>query len=113
MFTTNLFTALILPLGGGALIFGLWTVIGLLQRSRISTPKKKKKWVLGVCADYSQYVGIPLWVVRLYALLYSPLLIGVFFYFLYYFVMKERKTPAMEEPNKRPVKITKMDSHYY
>ena len=97
-----------------SLIFAVWTIYGLTQRKhRKSLPPLKKKWFLGVCADFSQYVGMPLWVVRLYAILYSPFIVGILFYFLYYLVIKVHPSPPVITPSKRPVKITKMESHHY
>lgn len=98
-----------------ALLFGIWTIIGLLKRaSRPSANRlKKRKWILGVCADFSYYVGIPLWIVRLYALVYGPLLLGFIFYLLYYWVMRLRKKTRPPVTSKPPATVTKMDIHRY
>ncbi len=106
----------VLILGTLALIFGIWTLIGLLKRAfgKAKQRPRRKKIILGVCADFSQLVGIPLWVVRLYALLYAPFLVGIFFYLLYYLVMRLRKqTPPPLAPTERPLSVTKMDTYHY
>ncbi|MBF0280582.1 MAG: PspC domain-containing protein [SAR324 cluster bacterium] len=106
-------TALVI-FGGLTLIFGIWTFFGLLTNS----PKKKqqrrkgKKAILGVCADFSWQIGIPLWIVRIYAVLYAPLLLGIIFYFLYYSVMKLRK-PQVPLNEERSVNVTRMEIHRF
>ncbi len=100
--------------GGLALIFGIWTFVGLFIKppKKNQTRRKSKKIILGVCADFSWYVGIPLWIVRLYAIAYAPLMLGLVFYFLYYLMMKLRKPsePVLEE---RAVNVTRMEIHRY
>ncbi|MBF0288297.1 MAG: PspC domain-containing protein [SAR324 cluster bacterium] len=108
-------TIIIIILGAFLLFFGIWTFLGLLRRNRGVPPNdlKKKKLVLGVCADFSSYVGIPLWIVRLYALVYAPFLLGLLFYLLYYLVMKLRKSPSPVVEEDRSIQITRMDIHRY
>ena len=105
---------IIVIFGGLTLIFGLWTFFGLFIRTpkRNKQRRKSKKMILGVCADFSWNIGIPLWIVRLYAVVYAPLVLGILFYFLYYFVMKLWKPsdPVIEET---PINITRMEIHRY
>lgn len=98
-----------------ALFFGIWTAIGLFRQMTGKAPErpKKRKVILGVCADFSSYVGIPLWLVRFGALIYAPWIVGILFYLLYYWMMKHR-TPRPKKPEtKTPANITKMDIHRY
>lgn len=105
---------LIIVLGFLSLIFGLWTVIGLSRQNKRAVSKtRKKKWFLGVCADFSQYVGIPLWIVRLYAILFAPFILGIVFYLMYYLVIRNRKEPQKPQKPKKPLQITQMESHHY
>ncbi|MBF0349690.1 MAG: PspC domain-containing protein [SAR324 cluster bacterium] len=103
--------ALFLILGALSLIFGVWTLFGLLF-SRRKHRRVSRKWILGVCADFSAWVGIPLWLVRLYALLYAPLILGLLFYLLYYWAMK-RRPPPPPVAARPPPEVTKMKSVYY
>ena len=100
--------------GGLTLFFGIWTIYGLFFQSpkKRQQRRKGKKIVLGVCADFSSVVGIPLWLVRLYAVVYAPLVLGIVFYLLYYLVMKLRKpiSPVLDE---RSINVTRMEIHRY
>ncbi len=108
-------TIIIVILGIFLLIFGIWTFLGLLRRkqNRLPNHPKGKRIILGVCADFSMYVGIPLWIVRLYALIYAPFLLGFLFYLLYYLVMKLRKAPSSPIEQERSIHVTRMDIHRY
>lgn len=109
----TLYNTLVLTFGTLTLIFGIWTFFGLAIKppSQKVRETRRKKIILGVCADFSATVGIPLWIVRLYAVVYAPLLLGLVFYLLYYWVMKRRKPPAPKQ--KRPVNVTRMEIHRY
>lgn len=98
-------------LGLTALIFGIWTVLGLLFGSRGKDRKAGKRWFLGVCADFSHLVGIPLGLVRMLTLIYAPFLIGLLFYVLYYYVLGLReKNQPKPQPRLAKPQITRMDS---
>lgn len=100
-------------LGIFAVIFGIWTILGLCFYKQRKI-KRKRKILLGVCADFSQFVGIPLWLVRLYALVYSPFIIGIVFYLLYYLVMRSRpRKKTIKNKNRKSVQITRMESRHY
>lgn len=105
--------AIVLTFGALTLFFALWTFFGLFIRppSPRFRERPRKKMILGVCADFSATTGIPLWMVRLYAVTYAPLLLGLFFYLLYYWAMKRRKpAPSAKKP---PANITHMEIHRY
>ena len=93
------------------LIFASWTIINLIHKPPYQKPVSKK-WFLGVCSDYSSYVNIPLWVVRLYAIVFSPLIIGPIFYFFYYWILQKRLLKKTTEISKEVI-VTKIDSHHY
>ena len=108
----TLHNAIVLTVATLTLLFGIWTVIGLFFKppAKSFRERPRKKIILGVCADFSATVGIPLWIVRLYAIVYAPLLLGLVFYLLYYWAIKRRKPPS---PEKKPPAITRMEIHRY
>ena len=57
---------------------------------------KQRKWWFGVCADFSETVGIPFSIVRLFVLLYIPVRLGPVFYFIYYLGYPEQGAFAIE-----------------
>ena len=94
-----------------ALVFGVWTIWGILDTSP-RTQKIPAKRILGVCADFSVQAKMPLWFVRCCAMLFTPLLIGILFYIAYYFAMLRRKA-RQPVATKNDVNITRMDSYHF
>lgn len=104
-------------LGTLLLFFGICTLIGLFQLmlGRKPTGTPSKRWLLGVCADFSHLIGIPLWLVRTYAVVFTPMLVGIIFYFLYFLVMLSLRKPAVkaQPDNPRNVNVTRMDTYHF
>ena len=102
-------------LGALALVFGVWALIGFLlnmSRKQGKPLEKQPKRILGVCADFSAHVMIPVWIVRGYAILYSPFLVGVLFYFCYYWLMSCFRQKAMTS-SESDVEVTHITSRHY
>ena len=71
----------------------------------------KNCW-LGVCADLSKTLDIPVVVVRFYILLYKPFGLGLIFYFIYYcFILKRVPIPLLTP--KQEIQITKIKIYYF
>jgi phage shock protein PspC (stress-responsive transcriptional regulator) len=105
---------LLLLIGLLSLIFAFWTAYGLYRRHAGNLPEspvQQKRW-LGVCADFSTTVGIPVGFVRFIILLYTPVGLGAVFYFIYYFAIRKPATLPPTIPE-RELQITKIESHYY
>ena len=50
---------------------------------------------------------------RVFFLIYTPLVIGPILYILYYIVMRVRKTASSIEEDTRNLQVTKIERHYY
>ena len=87
---------------------------GLIRRYRGTLPEHLpiKNWWLGVCADVSKTLAIPVGAVRFFALLYTPLGLGLIFYFIYYwFIIKRVFIPLLTPEHE--IQITKIKSYYF
>jgi len=87
---------------------------GLIRRYRGTLPENlpSKNWRIGVCADVSKTLGIPVVAVRFYVLLYIPLGLGLIFYFIYYwFIINRVPIPLLAPEHEIP--ITKFKSYYF
>ena len=73
-------------IGIPSLLFGLLIAYGLIRRfnGNLNDAPPKNRWILGVCEDFSRMVGMPLWLMRVFFLIYTPLVIGPILYILYY-----------------------------
>ncbi len=98
-----------------SLLFGIWISYGLYRRYHGILPDmpKRRKWLLGVCEDFSRMVGIPLAVMRLFFLLYTPLVFGPALYLIYYLVMRVRSAKTQTPVPVSQPQITKIESLYY
>ena len=87
---------------------------GLIRRYRGTLPEHlpSKNWWLGVCADVSKTLGIPVVAVRFYVLLYIPLGLGMIFYSIYYWVIINRVSIPLLTPE-HEIQITKYKSYYF
>jgi len=87
---------------------------GLIGRYRGALPKHLpiKIWWLGVCADLSQTLCIPVVAVRFYVLLYIQLGLGLIFYFIYYWFIINRVLFPLLTPE-HEIQITKIKSYYF
>ncbi len=101
-----------------AILFGTWTIWGLSDSSKRPENRPTKK-VLGVCADFSVQAKMPLWFVRMCAVLFIPLLLGIVFYLAYYWAILQRRPKEPPTPKQKPpakshdVQITRMDSYHF
>ena len=50
---------------------------------------------------------------RIFFLIYTPLVIGPILYILYYIVMRVRRTATPIEEDTSNLQVTKIESHYY
>jgi len=65
-----------------------------------------------VCADVSKTLGIPVIAVRFIVLLYTPLVLGLIFYFIYYwFIINRVSIPPLTPEDK--IQITTIKSCYF
>ena len=103
------------------LLIGLLSVVsafcimrGLIRRYMGTLPEHlpSKNWWLGVCADVSKTLGIPLVAVRFYVPLYIPLGLGLIFYFIYYWFIINRVSIPLLTPE-HEIQITKIKSYYF
>ncbi len=95
-------------------IFAFWTASGLYRRHAGNLPEspvQQKRW-LGVCADFSTTVGIPVGFIRFIILLYTPVGLGPVFYFIYYLVIRNKEPIPLKSPE-RNLQISKIESHYF
>ena len=62
-------------IGIPSLLFGLLIAYGLIRRfnGNLNDAPQKNCWILGVCEDFSRMVGMPLWLMRVFFLIYTPL----------------------------------------
>jgi len=97
------------------LLFAAWIVVGLIRHhtGMLEERPKRKRWLLGVCEDFSRQVGIPLGILRLLLLLYGVLGIGVLFYLLYYCAMRRWQQVVPEPVVPPPPTVTRIESHHY
>ena len=102
-------------IGIPSLLFGLLIAYGLIRRfnGSLNDAPPKNRWILGVCEDFSRMVGIPLFLIRLFFLIYTPLVIGLILYILYYIVMHVRRTAPPIEEDTSNLQVTKIESLYY
>ena len=103
-----------LAIGLPSLFFAILTASGLYRRQTGTLPVRplQRKWLLGVCTDFSETVGIQVGFVRFIILLYTPVGLGAVFYFIYYFVILNRAVLPPTLPEREP-QITIIESHYY
>nr|ADI18003.1 hypothetical protein [uncultured delta proteobacterium HF0200_19J16] len=87
---------------------------GLIRRYMGTLPEHipSKNWWLGVCAEVSKTFGIPVVAVRFYILLYTPLGLGLIFYFIYYWFIINRVFIALLTPE-HEIQIKKIKSYYF
>ena len=87
---------------------------GLIRRYRGTLPEHlpSKNWRLGVSADVSKTLGIPVVADRFYVLLYIPLGLGLIFYFIHYWFIKNRVSIPLLTPE-HEIQITKIKSYYF
>ncbi|GEM_PF-268190 len=86
---------------------------GLIRRYSRTLPEHlpSKNWWLGVCADVSKTLGIHVVAVRFFVLLFTPLGLGLIFYFIYYGFIIDRVSILLLTPEYE-VQITKIKSCY-
>ena len=71
-----------------------------------------KNWWLGVCVDVSKTLGISVFAVRFYVLIYIPLGLGLIFYFIYYWLIINRVfIPLLTLWHE--IQVTKIKSYYF
>ena len=115
----SMIKVMILVLGAISLAIGFLASFQLYRRyeeREEASAKPTQKWVLGVCADIAKLMRVPVSVVRIIVLSYSFLLLGILFYFTYYWVMRRRLRNSLrrrDTPEKDPIRITKIDSIHY
>jgi len=87
---------------------------GLIRRYRGTLPEHlpSKNWWLGVCANASKTLGIPVVAVRFYLLLYAPLCLGMIFYFIYYWFIINRISIPLLTPE-HEIQIKRIKSYYF
>ena len=102
-------------IGLPSLIFGLLIALGLFRRfnGKLEETTPKKRWILGVCEDFSRMVGMQLWLMRVFFVFYTPLGIGPVLYIFYYIVMRVRSAPPSLKENPSNLQVTKIESRYY
>ena len=71
-----------------------------------------KNWWLGVCAEVSKTLAIPVGAVRFFELLYTPLGLGLIFYFIYYWLTINRVFIPLLTPE-HEIQITNIKSYYF
>jgi len=86
---------------------------GLIRRYSRTLPgyPSIKKWRCGVCADLSKKLGIHVVSVRFFVLLFTPLGLGLIFYFIYYWFIINRVSILLLNPE-HEVQIIKIKSCY-
>ncbi|MCH2281035.1 MAG: PspC domain-containing protein, partial [SAR324 cluster bacterium] len=84
---------------------------GLIRRYRgtLTEHQPSKYWWLGVCAEVSKNLGIHVVAVRFFVLLYTPLGLGLIFYFIYYWFIINRVSIPQLTPE-HEIQITKINS---
>ena len=87
---------------------------GLIRRYRwtLQVHPPSKNWWLGLCADVTKTLGKPVVAVRFYFLLYTPLGLGLIFYFIYYWFIINRVSIPLLTPEYE-IQITKIKSYYF
>ncbi len=87
---------------------------GLILRYRATLPGHllSKNWWIGVCADASKMLGITVVAVKFFVLLYTPLGLGLIFYFIYYWFFKNSVSIPLLTPE-HEIQITKIKSYYF
>ena len=89
------FTLLLIRLH--SLIFSFWTANGLYRRYKgtlTELPQKRKLW-LGVCADYSKTVVIPVVSIRFYSALHTSWTWAVFLFWLLFNYSKQSASATL------------------
>ena len=96
------------------MMFAFWIMHGLIRRYRgtLSEHQLSKNWWLGVCADVSKTLDIPAGAVRFFVMLYTPLGLGMIFYFIYYWFIINRVSIPLLTPE-HEIQITKIKSYYF
>ena len=102
-------------IGLPSLFFSGWIALGLYRRARgkFQETTHKNTWFLGVGEDFSRMVGIPLWVIRIFFILYAFIGIGIILYILYYIMMRLRMPPEQKKVQKSMPEVTKIESRHY
>ena len=97
-----------------SMMFAFWIMHGLIRRYRGKLPEHplSKNWWLGVFADVSKTLDIPVDAVRFFILLYTPLGLGLFIYFIYYWFIINRVSITLLTPEHK-IRITKIKSYYF
>ena len=98
-----------------SLIFGSWIAYGFYCRAsgRLPETLPGKRWLLGVCKDFSGTVAIPLWIMRFCFVIYSILGIGLLLYLLYFLMMSVRRPKVLDKEFMTAPQVTKIKSLYY
>jgi len=109
-----LISTFLLLIGLLSMMFAFWIMHGLIRRYRGTLPEHplSKTWWLGVCADVSKTLDIPAGAVRFFVLLYTPLGLGLIFYFIYYWFIINRVSIPLLTPE-HEIQITKIKSYYF
>tara|TARA_B100001123_G_scaffold357921_1_gene412405 strand:+ start:502 stop:870 length:369 start_codon:yes stop_codon:yes gene_type:complete len=68
------------------------------RRRTLPEHPSSKIWRLGVCADLSKTLGIHALAVTFFVLLYTPLDLGLIFYFIYYWFFINRVSVLLLTP---------------
>ena len=71
-----------------------------------------KIWWIGVCADLSKTLGIHVVTISYFVMLYTPLGLGLIFYFIYYCFITNRVSILTLTPEHK-VQILKIKSYYF
>jgi len=71
-----------------------------------------KIWWIGVCADLSKTLGIHVVTISYFVMLYTPLGLGLIFYFIYYCFIINRVSILTLTPEHK-VQILKIKSYYF
>ena len=109
-----LISTFLLLIGLLSVVLAFWIMHGLIQRYMGTLPEHplSKYWWLGVCADVSKTLAIPVGAVRFFVLLYTPLGLGLIFYFIYYwFIINRVPSPLLTQEHE--IQITKIKSYCF
>ena len=109
-----LISTFLLLIGLLSMMFAFWIMHVLILRYRGTLPEHplSKTWWLGVCADVSKTLDIPAGAVRFFILVYTPLGLGLIFYFIYYWFIINRVSIPLLTPE-HEIQITKIKSYYF
>ena len=71
-----------------------------------------KIWWIGVCAYLSKTLGIHVFTISYFVMLYTPLGLGLIFYLIYYWIIINKVSIPLLTPE-REIQITKINSYYF